>query len=135
MNFSGGFSRAQLDRDPNSKFQIPKNIPTPNTSHIRLETFQPQSVFARLRGDLMSGSGRNGRRSGAQLRLQLTGAEAEVAALQSGGAFTAREEQRAAVEGAFLLSAVDNMFSLHSRPALTRGLIKHCAALKLAVGR
>lgn len=84
----------------------------PNMLHIRLENFQLQSVFTRLHGDLISRSRRNGRRTRAELKLELTGVEAEVAALQSGRIFTAREEQRAAVEGVFFFLRWTTCFRL-----------------------
>lgn len=102
------FSRAQLDRYQkhfNTKHVAhpPWNLPVAKRFHSASRWFDVQEQMERK-----------------ESRLELTGVEAEVAAPQSGGIFTAREEQRAAVEGVFFFSAADNMFSLRSRPALTR---------------
>lgn len=105
-------------------------ISTPNISHIRFENFQSQSVSPSAWWPL------NRTRS-----WNRPWCDAEAAALESGSIFFSRGEKKNKEASAddgfsfFFFPVVGQRVFASLSTGSDKGLIKHCAALELAVGR
>lgn len=110
-----------------------RNISIPNMLHIRLENFQLQSVFTPRWFDLQEQTERKEDQSRAGAGTDWRGSRSSSSAI--GRHFHSQRRTKSGRGRGFLFFCGGQHVFASLSTVSDKGLIKHCAALKLAVGR